>query len=185
MDGEGALRSCDGRRGASSLIRSSKKEKVRALTVGRGSPATLRFLKAEQFSEIPRAVSEFFIPRTVEKIGPRCFGEWEHARAVCFESGSQLQEMSDEAFAGTELRSILIPNRVHRLGESCFSECTNLWLVSFEMAEPMGLSRIWISAEAFRSSGLRWIELPPYISMLGDRCFHSLYALHWLRLKVL
>jgi hypothetical protein len=88
-----------------------------------------------------------------------------------------LQEIGDEAFAGTELRSIFLPIRVHELGQSCFSEYTNLWLVSFEMANPKRLPGIRIFAKAFRSSGPRWIELPPRIFALGDRCFHSCTSL--------
>jgi hypothetical protein len=138
-------------------------------------------LEERDFSEGARTVSHFFIPKTVKRIGPFCFHGWERMSGICFELHSQIQLIGEGAFAGTQLRSIFVANGVTQLGESRFSGCESLWIVSFEMADSSlrssESSHLWIGGEAFRSTGLRWIEIPARVFSLGDRCFHSCTSL--------
>jgi hypothetical protein len=81
---------------------------VKALIVEHGSPMVLRMLEGRAFSEDARTVSQFFIPKTVEGIGPFSFHGWEPMSGICFEFHSQMKRIGEGAFTGTQLPSIFV-----------------------------------------------------------------------------
>jgi hypothetical protein len=158
---------------APSPLRSSPKEKVRSVIVAHGSLSIIRILDQSRLSDTAGETSKFFIPRTITTIVSSCFYGWKGMTAVCFEADSLLEEISDQAFAGTSLRTFFLAKRVDKLGASCFSECDFLWLVSFEVADSSHSLSISFRPEAFRKSGLVWIEFPAHIDHIGEYCFHE------------
>jgi hypothetical protein len=53
--------------------------------------------------------------------------------SVTFDGGSRLEQIAEEAFEGSGLKSIQIPSSVIVLGPSCFSGCPSLGSVTFEI----------------------------------------------------
>jgi hypothetical protein len=96
------------------------------------------------------------IPKTVEKIGEKCFHELEALSEIAFESDCRLKEIGKSAFRDSGLKSIRIPKTVEKIGEKCFYFCESLSEVTFE--SDCQLKEIGESA--FDMSKVTAIEIP-------------------------
>jgi hypothetical protein len=72
------------------------------------------------------------IPASVEVIGSLVFSGCRSLETGTFEAGSVLQEIRENAFAGSGLKSIVIPALVYVIGEGAFRECETLASMTFE-----------------------------------------------------
>lgn len=79
---------------------------------------------------------------------------------------SDIDEIGDEAFRFTSIRSIVIPEGVTRIGRDAFYCCTELKYVSL----PASLSSIGESA-FYGCSNLKKLELPKSVETIGDHAF--------------
>jgi hypothetical protein len=113
------------------------------------------------------------IPSWVVVLGKMSFAGCRDLKSLTFESGSQLSEIEESAFAETGLTSIVIPSSVSVLGELCFAGCGSLESVTFENGSQ--LSRIGESA--FSRTALKSIVIPSSVAELGKECFSACMSL--------
>ena len=100
-----------------------------------------------------RAVS---VPSSVEVLRDKCFDDGKGLLRVTFGVASSLERVGYEAFAGCDLKEILILSSVAYVGDKSFSECTCLSRVTF--AETVSVRPICFGA--FYGCGLTEIRIP-------------------------
>ena len=134
------------------------------------------------------SLNKIVIPSGITEIGGCAFAG-SGLREVCFAEDSQLTQISDGSFFGTQLVSVDIPATVHTIGESAFGS-TPLKTVTFgsnsqlrvigakafygcrmlpTIALPDGLETI--GELAFASTGLQSITVPASVKELGAGAF--------------
>ena len=85
--------------------------------------------------------------------------------------GLPVVAIADDAFANTNMTSVIIPSSVKTIGNGAFSGCYNLWSVSLTD----GLETI--GEYAFTQTYLDSINIPATVTSIGYGCFNKTYSL--------
>ena len=108
-----------------------------------------------------------YIPSSVKSIGERAFLSCTQLEMVIFESGSQLLNIGDYAFAECAgLKSITIPKGVQRIGSAAFEKCISLDSLNI----PDSVKEIKTSTFS-HCENLRSIAFPHSVTSIGDHAF--------------
>jgi hypothetical protein len=120
------------------------------------------------------------LPRSVDVIGARCFGDCESLNSVRFAPGSRLLLITTEMFSSANLKrsncrlaSVAIPASVQEIGWGVFAYCTALASCTFEP----GYQLLRLGTCAFRYTGLKEIRIPRSVEVIGENCFHDCRSL--------
>ena len=76
-------------------------------------------------------LASVFLPKSLECLGPQCFGHCEHLEMVAIDADSQVRQLPEMAFVGCRLVDIDVPRSVEVLGDKCFALCQELTAVRF------------------------------------------------------
>ena len=113
------------------------------------------------------------IPASVTSIGSQAFNNCTSLAEVTFAGTSQLETISDSAFAGTGLTTISIPASVITIGIYAFYGCTSLTTVTFS-----GTSQLeTINEGVFTSTGLTTIIIPASVITIESSAFYDCTSL--------
>lgn len=109
-----------------------------------------------------RNVEKVTIPSFVRKIESYAFQQ-SKVRAVDFEKNSQLQIIEEYAFAESSIEKFTVPLHLTKIYRSVFDSCSQLKL--FDVSPNCELEKI--DRDAFSSSGIKSLYLPPNIALLN------------------
>ncbi|MBR5192341.1 MAG: leucine-rich repeat domain-containing protein [Clostridia bacterium] len=114
-------------------------------------------------------ITSYIVPASVKTIGFSAFDGCTNLKTVTFEEGSQLEQISTNAFKGCKsLESIVIPASLTKLGDSAFEYCRGLKTLVFE--EGIKLDRIEPNA-FYECTSLTEIILPKSLVSMGQNAF--------------
>jgi hypothetical protein len=122
------------------------------------------------------------IPAGVRSIGEQCFSKCRDLREILFPENSELETISDGAFAYTPLRLLELPDGVQSIGRGCFAGC---WLLSRVTLRDRDIIRVRnpdirgiLEKESVLGAGLfagmpvlRSLSIPSEVRRIGDECF--------------
>ena len=128
--------------------------------------------------------------RKVVAIAPRAFAKDDQGAITDIVLPKYLVEIGEDAFRGSDIASVEMPNTVKRLGVHAFADCKNLKNVTLSSSLtliPMGafsgceaLEELQVPASvtkiadlAFEASGLKEMELPMGVEMVGAGAFFN------------
>ena len=128
--------------------------------------------------------------RKVVAIAPRAFAKDDQGAITDIVLPKYLVEIGEDAFRGSDIASVEMPNTVKRLGVHAFADCKNLKNVTLSSSLtliPMGafsgceaLEELQVPASvkkiadlAFEASGLKEMELPMGVKMVGAGAFFN------------
>ena len=129
--------------------------------------------------------------RKVVAIAPRAFAKDDQGSITDIVLPKYLVEIGEDAFRGSDIASVEMPNTVKRLGVHAFADCKNLKNVTLSFSSltliPMGafsgceaLEELQVPASvkkiadlAFEASGLKEMELPMGVEMVGAGAFFN------------
>jgi hypothetical protein len=77
-------------------------------------------------------IQSIFCPRTIEILGPECFGACKSLSAISFDTGCRLKRVVQWAFSYSSLVSLRIPRSVESLGVLSFCGCRSMMSISLE-----------------------------------------------------
>ena len=133
------------------------------------------------------------IPNTVTEIGEFAFVNCSKLGKVTFEKGSRLGEIGREAFAHTNIQSIVLPDSVKKIGEGCFYCTENLKTIhigsgltvipdsafSYAGVENINIPNgvVTIGAYAFASTKLKSVIIPDSVTVMGNYVFKDCHFL--------
>jgi len=106
------------------------------------------------------------IPAKVQFLKDNAFSGTNNLEKITFEGGSQLEEISNEAFYGSKLQSIILPKSVLVIGNAAF-RFTPIKTFTFEENSELAS----IGDYAFRSSDFERISVPEGVSRIGRGAF--------------
>jgi hypothetical protein len=110
------------------------------------------------------------IPQKIQRIGPFVFPRCEFLTNITFTQQSNLFQIDEFAFYGSNIQSIVLPSSVEILNKSCFANCR--FLKAFEI-DPAGQLK-QIESKVFKNSGLRTILLPRKLAVLAGSAIQTL-----------
>lgn len=125
-------------------------------------PKALNRIRANCFYQ-DNALERINIPESVRRIGPKAFDCCTSLREVILPEG--LEEIMDDAFRESGLRSVEIPASTRFIGTAVFNDCSDLeTLILHDGLEEIG-------DYAFSNCALKRVELPGTLKKLGKSAF--------------
>lgn len=120
-------------------------------------------------------ITEIVLPSHVSKIGNRAFADCYNVRNVVFSEEATEVTLGSYAFAGNHyLYELVLQAGIKEMGEGVFSDCGRLAEVTF----PTTIREMAIAIPDYAFYGcysLRKIEIPSYVTQIGDHAFDGLY----------
>lgn len=139
-----------------------KNTKVKSLAVPEDSKLTT--IEAGAFEET--SLKTLTIPKNVTEIADETFKN-SNIQRITYAEGSKLNKIGEEAFAGSDLVSMVMPGEAKVIGAAAFSGCLSLQSFSLVNVET-------IEANAFKScSGLNVFAWGDKLTSVGNNAFQG------------
>ncbi len=131
------------------------------------SNAKLRVMEQSAF-EGTKSLGSVTLPKSLTTIGRAIFKN-SGITSLTFENGIGITEISEEAFAYTNITTVTTPDSVTLLNHSAFRETKQLKAVDFGNSEGM-----MIMSNVFYHSGLESVHIPTNVTYVGEYAFVAL-----------
>lgn len=119
-----------------------------------------------------KALSEIYLPETIESIGEKAFYTAENLKNVYIVKDSFLSSIGKLAFAGSALLGFDAPTALAYIGDGAFLGCESFVYMNFEET-----SLEAIGASAFEGTRLEKITLPASLKSIGAKAFLGVASL--------
>lgn len=129
--------------------------------------AKLRVMEQSAF-EGTKSLGSVTLPKSLTTIGRAIFKN-SGITSLTFEDGIGINEISEEAFAYSNITTVTIPDSVTLLNHSAFRETKQLKAVDFGNSEGM-----MIMSNVFYHSGLESVHIPTNVTYVGEYAFVAL-----------
>ncbi|WP_319499683.1 leucine-rich repeat protein [uncultured Draconibacterium sp.] len=127
-------------------------------------PNSVRIIQNSAFAN--NQITSLTIPNSVEIIERYAFLS-NKIETLTFQSGCQLEEISDGCFQYNYIQSLAIPNSILQINRNAFRDNTNLSGIAF------GSNLLRIKRGAFRNHNLSSVNLPASLVFIGKYAFQS------------
>lgn len=136
-------------------------------TLAFANNSKLRVMEQSAF-EGTESLASVTLPKSLTTIGRAIFKN-SGITSLTFENGIGITEISEEAFAYTNITTVTIPDSVTLLNHSAFRETKQLKSVNFGNSEGM-----MIMSNVFYHSGLESVHIPTNVTYIGEYAFVAL-----------
>ena len=117
---------------------------------------------------IPRSIkykaTEYLVTSILKQSFERSFYHKNNIQSIKFDPNSELHTIGKNAFAGTQIKEIILPIHVQRICEGCFMNCSSLKKVEFQENSELQI----IEKDAFALSSIECLIIPSSVCQFED-----------------